>query len=204
MPYGDGTSRWEAFIVRNAGKWRAAIKRIFLGLKTGEIVILDRPDPGIISPSPVLRPPSSAAQNASTQVRCPICSEVVSKGISFSRHLVLIHQFRQPERVFVDGSGRCPVCWMQFSSRGGVLAHLVGRKTWGTACSRQLWLSGYPGLPEEELAKLDKLDAERKKKLRSKGRAAKTTDRPAFSAGKSPWIWLHGPIREVRPAPLPV
>lgn len=102
------------------------------------------------------------------------------------------------------GDGRCRVCNTQFASRIQLLAHLAGRKTTRTACSRQLWLSGWPGLSEAELTALDKKDAENKRKLRAKGRAIKTSDKPAHKKGPSDWVWIYGPIREVRPQPLKI
>jgi len=202
LPFGECTGRWERYIAGHPNKWGAAVNRIFASIKSGTVVRLNRPSPDTVPVPQDIVLTNFQAQLATCFVKCLICPEVVEKGIRFFRHLVRIHQYRQRDRFFADASGRCPDCGLQFSSRVSLLAHFVGCKSHGTACSRQLWLSDLPRLTNGQLAHLDKQDAGRKQKLKKRGRASKTIDRPVHRAGGSGWVWRAGPIQEVRPIPV--
>ena len=88
-------------------------------------------------------------------------------------HKRTAHKLRSQLRLYLDGSGVCPVCSVQFSSLLRLLAHVSERRSRGKSsctCRSALEPGKFPQVPCEVVASLDAADRARRGKARREGR----------------------------------
>jgi len=121
---------------------------------------------------------------------CEICLQKnIISGFSSSKalrsHMRVAHKVRNPLRVFLDGSGRCPVCCVEFRSRTRCLAHVSESRCRGKSrvtCRSILEGGTFQPLPPHIVATLDEDDRCHRRSARASGRSQPLTEVPAKRA----------------------
>ena len=106
------------------------------------------------------------------------------------------HGIRNPLRQYLDATGICPVCYVQFPPRTRALAHLTERRCRGqckTSCRSVLEAGLYEPLPAEEVNKHDASDRIKRGLARKAGHTQPISRIPAKRA-KVPACPAHADI----------
>jgi len=121
------------------------------------------------------------------RLSCPTCAQ---RGVDASfasskalrAHQRAKHGTRNPLRVYLDGSGICPVCHVNFGARTRVLIHVTDQRVRGRctdSCGAYLAAGHLPALPPEAVTDLDKTDGRLRKEARRLGRTQPRALAPA-------------------------
>ena len=95
-------------------------------------------------------------------------------------HLRAKHGVLSVYRIYVDGSGVCPVCKTKFNSRLRCIAHLSDSRR--KKCSTALVTGTYPTLDACTVTKLDLLDRESRRQAQQAGHTHPLAHKPAIKS----------------------
>ena len=106
---------------------------------------------------------------ATREFRCDACGVAFHTHKQLAQHRRIKHGEKCPQRFYAAASGACPVCQTVFGTRLALLSHLCDsrrQRCWTEICR-------HPGrfvqIPAEEVAVLDALDNEARKRARRQG-----------------------------------
>ena len=144
---------WYRFILAAPDEWKVFVEDFCLF----EMEL----DLALQSKAPT-RGEASGTANGACSYACDVCSKVFASSRALSAHMRGAHRQRSNLRVFVDGSGTCPICRTQFASRIQALAHVSERrkraKTPTVSCRDRLEAGAIPPLNPEVVLRLDAAD----------------------------------------------
>ena len=109
------------------------------------------------------------AQHLNTHV-CDLCPEPrpsFPSAKACNQHMRIRHAIKSPVKVYIDGSGVCPICQTNFSSRLRVLAHVSDTRR--PKCRDQILAGACAPLPRAVFSKLEAKDRSSLKAARKQG-----------------------------------
>ena len=166
--------RWVLFIRSFRADWKRALKCVSLFQCILDVALSQKIAEPIVTP---LLMPAVALSNV-----CSVCSSCFASSRALATHMRTKHARRSELRTYLDGTGKCPVCCAQFSSRIRCLAHVSEKRCRGrsqVSCRSRLQTGSYPALPADIVASLDAADALLRRGARKQGRSAPLVIAPA-------------------------
>ena len=89
---------------------------------------------------------------------------------ALASHMRSAHNVKNMYRLYVDGSGKCPVCSTNLHSRLRVIAHLSDPRR-NLKCRQAIHDGTVQSLPQSEVTKLDALDTLARREAQRAGRS---------------------------------
>jgi hypothetical protein len=168
----ENAAKWQRFITDHPGAWRQLV---------AELHFFDSPlDAAATSKH------TSSLGHFNEHI-CVACLETGCPAIFVSEKALMCHQRskhgqRNPLRIYLDGSGVCPVCRAQFGSRTRALAHASERRHRGktsVTCRSVLEAGGIAPLSADRVAALDAADGKCRREARKQGHTQPVVEVPA-------------------------
>ena len=156
--------RWVSFISAFPGDFKAAIRSVVVAACDLDDALAHK-----------LRLGAPAVPAVVAAFRCQLCSSTFGFARGLATHQRVAHKQRSSLRVFLDSSGQCPVCAVQFPSRIHLLAHVSEKRRRGKSsartCREVLELGEVPALAPETIAALDAADRAARSLAKKHGRS---------------------------------